>query len=435
MRARYPVQLLRVLAHFLAVGLLVGQATSHAATPSPSTDSSADDAAKIKALMLKYNGNNPNLLLNLQQLTNLVKDLQDSKPPYKEIDQHFATSPVMTKDTWTGIEQEQAAPTAQTAMTNYGNSASIMNLEGFTKYDQSSSGSGGGGDGKGTSNANDPFVKWFGKGLQLTQSSTVANAGSTSGTSDQQQPAELSWVNAAHGQSSYSVDGALSYVFNPSPKVTPGEKASDLTYNFVPAVEAHISDNPTAAQNSVSASAPFKLYTVDPKPAFLQGNYIYVGPVYQMDYKADTKTYGGTVLYAPTIPKLGIGYDVLVLSLSGPIYASWQPYVGLESGYAEAAKPGNMREGDYDRFIAQIHGQIYITDNFEIAADYYYRYFLSDGPFIKNDRDVFDYVQASATYYFDTTKHFSLGATLKDGRMAPAFQRTQSISAFVGVRF
>jgi hypothetical protein len=280
-------------------------------------------------------------------------------------------------------------------------------------------------------------VKWFGKGLQLTQSSTVTNASSTSGGSDQQQPAELSWVNAAHGHSSYSVDGALSYVINPSSKVTPNDKneAPDFTYNFVPAVEAHVSDNPTAAQDSVSASAPFKLYMFDPNPAFLQGNYIYVGPVYQMDYKADTKTYGGTVLWAPTIPKLGIGYDAPLISPSIPIYASWQPYVGLESGYAEAAKPGNMREGDYDRFIAQIHGQVYITDNFEIAADYYYRDFLSNGPFIRNDRDVFDYVQASATYYFDTTKHFSLGATLKDGRMAPAFQRTQSISAFVGVRF
>jgi hypothetical protein len=82
-----------------------------------------------------------------------------------------------------------------------------------------------------------------------------------------------------------------------------------------------------------------------------------------------------------------------------------------------------------------LHGDLYITPSFEIAADYSHRTFLTGGG------NSFDYVELSPILYLDgspddpTSHHFSIGMTLKNGKTTPQFKSVNSISAWLGIKF
>ena len=157
-----------------------------------------------------------------------------------------------------------------------------------------------------------------------------------------------------------------------------------------------------------------------------------LAPYYETDQKTDITNYGNAILVAPFVPKLGIG---------GPwhwgfIYPSWQPYIGLESGYVGTAKSPLRSDTDFQRFVLKLHGQVFVTQYFEFAVDYTHRTFLGSGPFISDDRTNFDYYELAALFWIDPIdQHFSIGVSYKNGESTPKFSDVESVNAFLGIKF
>ncbi len=249
-----------------------------------------------------------------------------------------------------------------------------------------------------------------------------------------QLPARFGWTHASDSGSSFQIDAAISYDLA-AWKLTP-----DGHWNLYakPALEAHTSTLASATRDSIAAKIPMEFVYGAGEKEFIDPNYllkslmISVSPTFETDRKADTTNYGADIFVAPSIPKFGIGAPWHI----GFIYPSWQPYIGLETGYVSGATGGLQSNTDFERFALKLHGQVFITSYLELAVDYCHRTFLGSGPFASSDDKSFDYLEASGIVWLDPIdQHISLGITYKNGKAPPKFSSVDSVTAFVGIKF
>lgn len=249
-----------------------------------------------------------------------------------------------------------------------------------------------------------------------------------------QLPAQFSWTHTEDSGDAFQTDAAVSYDCA-AWKLSPD---GHWILYAKPAVEAHTSTLTTATRDSISAKVPMELVYGLGEEQYVDPHYlmksllISVAPTFETDRKTDTTSYGADIFLAPTVPSLGIGAPLRI----GFVYPSWQPYIGLESGYVTKSVGGLRSDSDFERFALKLHGQIFITNYFEVAADYSHRTFLRSGPFSHSSQVSFNYVEASAIFWLDPIdQHFSLGITYKNGEAAPKFAMVDSITAFIGIKF
>ena len=281
--------------------------------------------------------------------------------------------------------------------------------------------------------------------LSITKSTTIQG--------DEKRPAQFSWTHSKTG-SFFTIDAAITYKW-----WVLGEAGNTGFGAFVnPSVEAHTSSQAISKrqQDSLSAKVPIEL---DFTPASLSSDAWFIGhtflisPDYERDRKKDVQTFGMNVLYSPTLArpiKTGepITFSEFVQAFhlgesnrDYPLFR-WRPYIGFENGYLNAPKGESIgalqaygNERDYSRFVITLHGDLYITPSFDIAADFSHRTFLTGG------ENSFDYVELSPILYLDgspddpTSQHFSIGMTLKNGKTTPQFKNVNSISAWLGIKF
>lgn len=248
------------------------------------------------------------------------------------------------------------------------------------------------------------------------------------------QPANFS-LTKSEGTTTYSVDAALG--LQPFQLYQRRFAESQLVVETAPSVEGHVSSDPNAQQNSISGRIPFDFIYGLVAPyvtnSWLPSQVFTVAPVYETDKDWRTKTISLQPLYTPNIPKLGIGVPlVLIGQRSDPLMSfRWRPYVGLDFGRVlDSGGNAQLRDtSDYSRLYSQLHGELWIGKQFELAADLYDRLRLNGNH--KN----FTFVEVSPTYYLDTQRRFSVGLTYKDGRSTPSFNHIHSLNLWVGLKF
>lgn len=266
-------------------------------------------------------------------------------------------------------------------------------------------------------------------GAAKSNSSATSGGGHTFSGS----PAQFSWVIPVHGESSYTVDAAISYNLALSQLWSNDSTVGsiwnrDLKLYLTPGVEAHVSSAKNASQDSVVAQAPLSLITRlrDPNALVVTAN-----PFYATDKEGSIHDYGGQFLMSPIVPALE--YPFWFGSTS---FFHWQPVFGLEVGHAVGGTMNEQRLDDYTRFLLHIHADLDITDHFVVAGDFYHRDFLSGDPFKGRNPSSFDYGEISPTYYLDPeTKFISFGLTYRNGRTMPKFNNVQSLTFFLGLQY
>jgi Ca2+-binding EF-hand superfamily protein len=248
------------------------------------------------------------------------------------------------------------------------------------------------------------------------------------------QPANFSWTKTPTN-TSFSVDAALGLQPIQLYETTIGKH--ELVLEIAPSVEGHVSSDPKASQNSISARIPFDfregLTANYVKDAWLPSQYFTVTPVYETDKSWKTKTISLQPLYTPNIPKLGIGSFLPLVGArtNALVYLRWRPYVGFDIGRVlDSGGNASLRaKADYWRFYSQAHGELWITDQFLLAADIYDRLLLNGNG--KN----YVYAEISPTLYVDTNQRFSVGITYKNGKTTPAFNEVHSLNLWAGIKF
>ena len=277
-----------------------------------------------------------------------------------------------------------------------------------------------------------------------------------SGLEDQgARPAQFSWTHQKGSLSTYGIDAALSYK---------QDLATSQSLVLVPAIEAHLSNAKSNVENNITAQAPLILNSQIPEgpigSPWLYGNAFSVGPSFQTDRLHHFEIFEGDFLYTPLLNDLPY-LDRIIHITTGAVVpignrvgkehtvlAPWLsvillPSFGFQGGEALKYSRSSVytQDPDYIRFIAKLHADIWSTEWLHFGIDYTHINFLN------GSGRPFDFVSFSPVVYpaalFVTDENlslkdlqtFSFGLTFKFGKSAPQFQETQSISAWLGVKF
>jgi hypothetical protein len=375
----------------------------------------ASDCNKVSSIMTEYGSGRT---LNLSQATRYFTEKGKPKVSSAALEAELRKGP-LTAEKYKTLQAEAAKHSAVVLIEQYGNGKFVTETDLQNYFLQT--------DPTFKKECHpDLFTRIFQDKLHVRNSTLeVKNA---------ELPAQFSWVHTADSGDSFQSDVAISYDFA-SWKLS--QDGHWILY-AKPAFEAHTSTLVTATRDSIAAKIPMEIVYglgeeqyVDPK-YFLKSLLISVAPTFETDRKADTTSYGADIFLAPTIPSIGIGAPWHI----GLIYPSWQPYVGFENGYVTKSVAGLRSDNDFERFVLKLHGQVFITNYFEIAADYTHRTFLGSGPFSISSQASFNYVEASAIFWIDPIdQHFSFGITYKNGEATPKFTMVDSVTAFIGIKF
>jgi hypothetical protein len=399
----------------VAARIRLAVATSLFALAAIAKGDEATDCNKVPSILTEY-GNGQTL--NLSQATRYFMEKGKPKLLITDLEAEARKGPITT-DKLNKLKADAAKRSAVVLINQYGNGdfATAQDLQNYFMQTDAAF--------KKDCNP-DLFTRIFQDKLHVRNSALEVKGA--------QLPAQFSWVHTQGSEDAFQTDAAVSYDFA-GWKLSPD---GHWILYLKPAVEAHTSTLTTATRDSISAKVPMELVYGVGEEQFVDPNYllksvlISVAPTFETDHKADTTSYGADVFVAPSVPKLGIGAPWHI----GFIYPSWQPYIGFENGYVTKTVGGMRSDTGFDRFVLKLHGQIFITNYFEVAADYTHRTFLGDGPFANSNDISFNYVEASAIFWLDPIdQHFSLGITYKKGEAPPKFTMVDSITAFVGIKF
>jgi hypothetical protein len=280
----------------------------------------------------------------------------------------------------------------------------------------------------------------------LSKSSVAAN---TAAGQLQGGPAQFNWSTPETQKSSYSVDAAATIEIEPllGLGVTPWDQL-----RVVPTAEAHTSSITTGQQNSISGKLqiiqPFTLSSpvtllapvnTEPYQTLLptlksEGALLQITPNYETNRQQTLETYGSDILLTPLFTPLYRNGSKYVLTVV--------PSIGLESGFVYGvAKHSIYGQGDdFSRFVARLHGELYITRYFLVVADFYDRMFLTASKlnyaFIDVSPNIILNPDPSSSLGTDPMKlQFSVGLDFKYGKTTPQFNEVHSISAFLGLKF
>jgi hypothetical protein len=370
---------------------------------------------KIGSIIREYGSNG---ILTLDQATRYFLEKSPPKFSLSKLQQEAKKKPI-TLEKLDELKTAAAAEAADDLINQYGNGQVVTekDLENyFVQTDATFK----------KECAPDLFTRLFKDRLHVRNSTTSVTQAAL--------PAQFSWIHSEDSGTGFQVDAAISYDF-PQYALT-----TDDHWNLYvkPAFEAHTSNLSTATTDSLSAKLPAEIVwgageTEYTKSITLVKSVLFsLAPYYETDRKTDITNYGSAILVAPSVPKFGIGAPWHW----GFIYPSWQPYVGLESGYVGTAESPLRSDTDFERFVLKLHGQVFVTQYFELAIDYTHRTFLSSGPFLSSDQTNFDYYELAALFWIDPIdQHFSIGVGYKNGESTPKFSDVESVTAFLGIKF
>ena len=373
------------------------------------------DCNKVASILAEYGTGGT---LNLQQATRYFAEKGKPKVSSKALESALATGPITT-ERYKKLQADSAKHAAVILMEQYGNGKFVTENDLRNYFVQTEPSF------KKDCNP-DLLTRIFQDKLHIRNSTLeVKNA---------ELPAQFSWTHTANAGDAFQTDAAISY------DLAAWKLSQDGHWILYakPAFEAHTSTLVTATRDSLSAKLPMEVVYglgeeqyVDPKYP-LKSLLISLAPTFDTDRKTDTTSFGADIFVAPTVPSIGIGAPWHF----GFIFPSWQPYIGFENGYVTKTINGLRSDTGFDRFVLKLHGQIFITPYFELAADYTHRTFLGDDPFSNSDEVSFNYVEASAIFWVDPIdQHLSFGITYKKGEAPPKFATTDAVTAFVGIKF
>jgi hypothetical protein len=268
-------------------------------------------------------------------------------------------------------------------------------------------------------------------------------------------PAQLNWTHAAGSADVFTIDAAVSYIY----EVESLKKSKFFGYypslSIVPSFEAHTSTSATATQDSLKGKLDFQ-FALNPDYASADApplQALSIAPAYEGDRVKKTETYGGDIFYTPFIKGIGMG-TLMPLSFGPPptspvatpeealrrAYPAfiWSPSIGFEIGHAtmdDTAVYGN--DPDYVRFVAKVKLDVFLFPQFDLGLAYAGRVFLT------GDDRAFSFFNVTPTWYLGSAAdvqdkkkiHFAVGLDFKDGETTPNFKHVDSLSAFIGVKF
>lgn len=249
---------------------------------------------------------------------------------------------------------------------------------------------------------------------------------------DEGQPAQFSWTQAKSEKSFFTVDSALQFEFDflaGGRRLPKGEY--DFSWQMVPTVEAHVSSNPKAQQDSVSYRALGKLIfaPVDLESALFKSHYFAISPVWETDRRNRTQVVSGEAFWSPTIPGVYLGQRQKLFA-SLPVSFIWRPYLGFEFGHV-SDDGGNMtlkKNGDFGRFLLKMNGSFWFTEHAQFSADLFHRVDL------EGESGPRSFGEISQIFYLDAQQRLSLGVTYKNGRTTPKFTDVNSVNLWFGLK-
>jgi hypothetical protein len=303
-----------------------------------------------------------------------------------------------------------------------------------------------------------PVISFLEQNFRIRQDSSQI-----SGPPVGDKPAKFAWTDARGEPTYYSIDGAVLYTppwldknwdnIDSGEEETKSYEGWWFGWRIRPGFEAHVSTQTGANQDQLryslslegrdkwlpgpanggnvnTESLPLKDFT-DGKQ-FLSSNYFSIAPLYVTDRAADVRTWGMDMRYEPSVPWLNLNHDAdkeinilgqkwLEGSMKGSIGFAFRDY---DRGTAK------IQTGtDYAAFKASYNASLTILSRLTLSASY------SAMPIVSGDMASHDYFTLSAKVLVDERNHFSFGVDYSNGEQEPAFQKVDSVTAWVGVLF
>lgn len=286
----------------------------------------------------------------------------------------------------------------------------------------------------------------------VLKTKNISISRSTTKQGDEKRPAQFA-LNHTKDGTFIGIDAAVAYKVG---EFAPWHFANG--YSAVPVfsvgAEAHTTTQAPSKreEDSLAFKTPFELHISPSTPRF--GNSFALTPSYERNRKKTVETYGGSLLWSPSVGSSHEG--LLALAQTGRfiplsrIFTTlesdypgilWRPWFGAELGErlmsdsadADASKAYGGDRG-FARLVITGRFDVYLTRNFDIAIDVSHRKFLTGSEL------GFSYVEVSPTLFLDGAAQdedtrFSVGFTYKNGKTTPQFKNVNSISAWLGVRY
>jgi hypothetical protein len=212
-----------------------------------------------------------------------------------------------------------------------------------------------------------------------------------------------------------------------------------------PAFEAHVSTQTGAARDELKYAILFEgrikyfpgeeanIRTIA-LPAedlpLISVHHFALAPVYVTDRVASVRSWGLDALYEPSVPYLNLNHDNSrrLLGLSW-LEGSMKGSLGLAFREYDQGKPVAMHDNDYGLFVGHIEIALTVFGRLKLSADY------SANTDLWGNMKSHDLFQGSAEVMVDKKNHFTVGATYVHGEEEPMFEKVDSITAWVGVKF
>jgi hypothetical protein len=267
-------------------------------------------------------------------------------------------------------------------------------------------------------------------------------------------PAKLAWVKPRGENAYYTIDAAI--LWTPAfldwdwKKFDDEQRApSDLqlsTWEFAgrirPSFEAHVSTQTGANRNQLTYGVPFEgkafRFPGTPQRAggeivdgpLFTGHSVALTPTYVTDRSASLRTWGVDLDYEPSMPALHLNGDG-----PSPVFGYKQFLVGTtaRAGFtwrSIEAGTGALSTGmDYSQFRAEAGIKAILVERLTLTGKYVGLTNLS------GEGENHTFLEMSAELMLDKREHFTVGVSYFKGEEEPTYEKVDTFTAWVGVKF
>lgn len=272
-------------------------------------------------------------------------------------------------------------------------------------------------------------------------------------------PAKFSYTHPKAQSSYYSIDAAI--LFTPSwldwnwekmeTNKIPGQELRDIrgwvtAARVWPAFEAHVSTKEGSTRNQLKYAAliqgrskyfpggndNFRTETrgVEKSLPFVSAFNFEISPTYVTDRVAAVKSWGLDAVFEPSVPFFNLNYDG-----ARPLFGlRWlegeaKGRFGVSLRSYEQGNPVPGADDNYGVFIAGLKGKLVFFQRLTVSASY------ATASDLWGDMKSHDLFEGSAELLVDERNHFSVGMSYIHGEEEPTFERVDTVTGWVGVRF
>lgn len=266
-------------------------------------------------------------------------------------------------------------------------------------------------------------------------------------------PAKFAWTHSKGHEDHYTIDAALllipSWLNRQWDELETGHFTDKDVWKFGwrirPAFEAHVSTQEQAARNEMKYTILFEgrekffpggesnVRTIalpqDQLP-FISVHHFALAPVYVTDRVASVRSWGMDAMYEPSIPLLNLNHDN-ARPLFGLRWLEGAMKGGMGFAFREydQGRPSAMHNDDYGLFTGHISVELTLFHRVKFSGQYHAN---SD---LWGDMRSHDLFQANAEVLLDPQSYFTVGFTYICGESEPTFEKVDSFTAWVGVKF